>query len=86
MTPPSSSPSSESDAEPVDESHPSTYLSPSDLVRVFSLVLVSAQKPQRSSEEPMDTSGVEKFFTLWPEDGQEKGEKPKVHINVRKEP
>lgn len=54
--------------------------------RVFSFALMSAQKSQRSSEEPMDTSGVEKFFTLWPEDGQEKGEKPKVHITVRKEP
>lgn len=46
---------------------------------------MSDQKSQRSSEEPMDTSRVEKFFTLWREDGQEKGEKPKVHINVGKE-
>lgn len=42
---------------------------------------MSAQQPQSSSEELMDTSGVEKFFTLRPEDGQEKEEKPKVHIN-----
>lgn len=34
----------------------------------------------------MDTSGVERFFTLWPEDGEEKEEKPKVHINVGEEP
>lgn len=27
---------------------------------------------------------MEKFFTFWPEDSQEKGEKLKVHINVRK--
>lgn len=32
----------------------------------------------------MDTSKVEKFFTFWPKDGQEKEENLKVHIDVRK--
>lgn len=32
----------------------------------------------------MDTSKVEKFFTMWPEGSQENGEKLKVHVNVRK--
>lgn len=31
----------------------------------------------------MDTSKVEKFFTFWSKDGQEKREKLKVHIIVQ---
>lgn len=39
---------------------------------------LSAHQSQSSSDELMDTSKVEKFFTVWPEGGQENGEKLKV--------
>lgn len=39
---------------------------------------MSARQSQSASEEVMDTSKVEKFFTIWPENSQEKGEKLKV--------
>lgn len=80
MTPPPSSPSSESDAELVDESF---YRLHFPHLVFFSFVLTSAH--QSSSEETLDTRKVERFFTIWPEESQEEEEKPKVHINVRKE-
>lgn len=39
---------------------------------------MSARQSQSASEEVMDTSKVEKFFTIWPENSQEKEKKLKV--------
>lgn len=71
VTPPSSS---TSDAELVRESlH---FLHP--IYAYFLICPDVAHQSQSASEEMMDTSKVEKFFTIWPENSQEKREKLKV--------